>query len=55
MTSPQENVECVSCNIETKSNVQIKRNYRIELNMEKIHQHILLFKYGTRNLWRLGQ
>ena len=51
-TTPQEKVQCVSWFIETKSDVQTQRNYKI---MEETHYHVLQFVYGTRNLWRKGQ
>ena len=52
MTTAQKKAQCVSCFIETKSDVHTQRNYR---SMEETHHHVLQFVYGTRNLWRQGQ
>ena len=49
MVTPQEKAQCVSWFIETKSNVQTQRRYR--LSMETIHHKSLQFVHSKGNLY----
>ena len=50
MVTPQEKTQCVSWFIETKSDVQTQRRYR--LSMKTIHNQSLQFLDSKGNLWR---
>ena len=49
MVTPQEKAQCVSWFIETKSDVQTQRRYR--LSVETIHHQSLQFIDSKGNLW----
>ena len=54
MATAQEKAQCASWFIETKSDLQTRRNFRT-ISIEEIHRYVHQFVQGARNLYRQGQ